>query len=174
MITVNHDHIEISLPVCAALLAFASKDATRPHLGVGLDTSAGLCATDGQRAVAFLLEPAFPAVLHGKVWARSVVETAFKVAKAQKATTVVLPVAAACQDHAFPPIAQVIPDRLITARAPVGFDPALLFGALEATCKACGVKGAKLDSLADPLDPIAFTVNGPSQSARVVVMPMRI
>lgn len=174
MITYAPTDLQITIPVAVALLAFASKDDTRPHLGVGIDR-ADLCATDGHRLVQFGI-PGMPSgdsnKWHGKVWSRAHVETLVKVAKATKATVITLRFED-CLSSAFPPCSQVVPERKLTARRPVGFDPALMEAMVKVT-KACQVKGVKLDSLTGELDPIGFTVSGPSMSARVVVMPMRI
>lgn len=173
MITLYTDHIALELPVAAALLAFASKDNTRPQLYcIGIDNDT-IGATDGHRAVAFGFAAGGTSIHHGKVWARDRVETLVKVAKAQKLATVELRFADCVKGTTLPPLSRVMPEPRMEAVRAVGFDPKLM-AALELACKACGVKGAKLDTLGDALDPIGFTVAGPSQSARVVVMPMRI
>lgn len=172
MITYTPSDLQITIPVAVALLAFASKDDTRPHLGVGIDADS-LCATDGHR----LLQFAIPGVSgtcihHGKVWSRAHVETLVKIAKATKACLITLRFAD-CLSAPFPPCSQVVPERVMSARRAVGFDPALM-EAMVKVAKACETKGVKLDSLAGELDPIGFTASGPNMSARVVVMPMRI
>lgn len=173
MITCNSDSIELEIPVALALLAFASKDNARPHLHcVGIDQGT-IGATDGHRAVAFGFCSGGASTHHGKVWARDHVETLIKVAKAHKLATIALRFDACAKGVILPPLSRVMPEPRMTAKRAVGFDPKLM-SALELACKACGVKGAALDSLAGELDPIGFTVAGPSQSARVVVMPMRI
>lgn len=177
MIVCTTDHIEISLPVAAALLAFASKDDTRAHLcAVGIDQDA-LCATDGHRAVQFGFASDGTSH-HGRTWSRDYVETAVKVAKARKLASIELRFAD-CQktDSVFPPIAQVMPeDGFGRTREPVGVFPAYLAD-LEKVRKACEATGVLLSSMHGSLDPIGFTVDGTVRGglrARVAIMPMRI
>lgn len=169
-IQATFETLTLSLDVAAALVAFASKDTTRPHLGVGIDDGA-VCATDGHRAVQFKARDV--AIKNSRVWSRAHVETAIKVSRAQRAATVVLNFADCLLDSVFPRVAHVIPEQGFCARESVGLDPALLAG-LEKVCKACGVKGAKLTALRGSLDPVRFDAVGPTQDATVVLMPMRI
>lgn len=178
MIVCTPDHIEISLPVAAALLAFASKDDTREHLCcVGVDQDA-LCATDGHRAVQFGFATDGSSH-HGKTWSRDYVETAVKIAKARKLATLELRFAD-CQtttEGVFPPISRVMPDDgLRPAKEPVGVNPAYLAD-LEKVRKACDATGVLLSSMRGSCDPLGFTVDGTHRGgvrARVAIMPMRI
>lgn len=173
--------IEISLPVAAALLAFASKDDTRPHLGIGLEQGS-LCATDGHCAVMFDAAtgetrdgaPA-PDVHHGRVWSRAHLETAVKVARAHKRKTVDLAYVDCLPDSRFPPIAQVMPeDRIKTKGDPIGFNPAYV-GQLALVAKACGETGVKLTTFTGDLDPLGFRIGGgEGLRAHAAIMPMRI
>jgi len=171
MIEVTAEYVQISLPVAAALLAFASKDDTRPHLGIGID-GAYLCATDGHRGVQFPLTGAV-SIHHGKVWSHAHVETLLKVAKARKQPAIALAFADCLAGQKFPPFAQVIPDYGMEATKPVGFNPTY-FADLGKVCKACGVVGAKMTSARDPRDPVLFTIGDKGLTARAVVMPMNI
>lgn len=180
MIVYNPESVEISLPVAAALLAFASADDTRPHLGVGINEGA-LCATDGHQLVRFDLDTceqrdgATPTAHNGKVWAAKRVEIAAKVARLEKRKTVVLNYADCETAYTFPPACHVIPKAGITAREPIGFNPSYLAN-IAKICKAVGANGAKLTSLKGSLDPLGFRVEGPhgGLAATAVVMPMRI
>ena len=164
-----------------ALLAFASKDDTRQHLGVGIEQGK-LCATDGHVAVMFedctVADGARPEDHESRVWARSFVETAVKVAKATKAKAITLQYAQTVRDSKFPPLHQVMPDDGIEARAVyVGVNPRYL-GQLALVAKACGQDGVQLVSLRGELDPIGFRVVGGLKrapvTARAAIMPMRI
>jgi hypothetical protein len=178
MIVYHPFHVELSLAVAKALLAFASTDKTRPHLGVGIDGEA-IGSTDGHAAVMFdagwtAVDSAKPSNHSGRVWSRVHVETAVKVARAHKQATVALNYADLLPDGVFPPLSRVMPEPGIDASKPIGFDPALV-GQLEPVCKACECKGAKLTTLGAPLDPLGFTVEGPTGlRARAAVMPMRV
>lgn len=179
MICFHHDCLELSLPVARALAAFASKDDTRP-LGVGLRDGA-LCATDGHRLVRFergygyqFNDGTGPLDRHeGKLWSRAYVETAVKVARAQKLASVRLPYADMLADYVMPPVSQVVPDAGFEARNPVGFNPDYI-GDLALVCKACDCKGAMLSGLRGELDPIRFEIGGTEFKATALVMPMRI
>jgi hypothetical protein len=163
------ESVEISLAVAAALLAFASDDETRPHLGVGIDHGA-LCATDGHRAVLFAGDA--PTSMQSKVWAAKHVEVAAKVARAHKAKTVVLRFAD-CITAPFPPLSRVVPTYGVSARGPIGFNPSYV-GDIAKVCKACGTPNAKLTQAKGDLDPLGFVVEGNGLTARAVVMPARI
>lgn len=176
MITYFDTAVVLSLDVANALIAFASKDVTRPHIGVGVDQGS-LCATDGHRAVAF--EPCEDAEwcrnTQGKVWPRAHVETQVKLARAVKAKEVRLEL-----EHAkggFPEVWRVVPDYGMEptgAAVGVGVDPAYLAD-LGKVAKACGVNGVKLTQLKGDRDPIGFTAASKAgHTARVVIMPMRL
>jgi hypothetical protein len=176
MITPHTDRLEISLPVAAALLAFAAKDDTRPHLCCIAISDGALCATDGHRAVMFGFTDG-TSIAHGKAWPRQHVETRIAIAKATKAKSIDLAFAE-CTDVVVPPYNQVMPqDGLKTGRTDfIGVNPAYL-GDLEKVRKACDATGVKLTSLGGSLDPIGFTVDGGYRGgllARVAIMPMRI
>ena len=170
MIALGIDGVEVSLPVAAALAAFASKDATRPHLGVGV-SGRNLVATDGHRLVSFPLSETV-SIHHGKVWSREYVETMIKVARAIKAKSIVLAFAACLQGHKLPPTEQVMPDYGMTATESIGFMPEYVAD-LGKVCKACGADGAILSHARGALDPLGYTVRGREMTALAVVMPMR-
>jgi hypothetical protein len=180
MITFTPFRVEISLPVAAALIAFASKDGTRPNMGIGIDNGA-LGATDGHCAVTFdpscatIADGAKPELHNGRVWSRAHVETALKAAKAQKRQTVELAyVDCLSEAFRFPPLSAVMHKPGVDAHAPIGFNPAYV-GQLSLLCKACDANGARLTSANGELDPLGFTVAGADGlSARAAVMPMRI
>lgn len=179
MIRYYETHLELTPHAAAALLQFASKDTTRRHLGVGIDNGA-VCATDGHTLLSFdaacvLDEQGKPAkldALHGKVWPRAYVEQQSKLAKALKAPMVRLDVSSLA-DEKFPPCSQVVPAFELSAKRPIGFNPAYV-GQLAAVAKACACAGALLVAANGELDPLAFRVVGPDLQATAVVMPMRI
>jgi hypothetical protein len=182
MITFHPFHLEVSLPVAKALLAFASKDATRQHIcGVAIEDGK-VCATDGHTAVMF--DGAIvvaggeraAADVNSRVWARSLVETAVKVARAEKRDTILLQYGLMLPvDVRFPPLARVMPDDGIEGNdCPIGFNPSYTAN-LAAVAKACGHDGVMLTSLRGALDPIGFRATGTEGiSARAAIMPMRI
>jgi hypothetical protein len=177
MIEFNASHVEMSLAVAAALVAFASSDATRPHLGVGIDSGA-IGATDGHAACVFetasakVWEAARPADHNGVVWTRAHVETAIKMARAQKLKTIGLAYKDA--SRGFPPLAAVMPQPGCDVDQPIGFNPELV-GRLTKLVKACDALGARLTSARRPLDPLGFTVASPGGlTAHAAVMPMRV
>lgn len=181
MITFHPFHVEVSIPVAMALLAFASKDDTRQHLGVGIEQGK-LCATDGHVAVMFedctVADGARPEEHESRVWARSFVETAVKVAKATKAKAITLQYGHMLRDSKFPPLHQVMPaDGVVPCATYIGVDPKYL-GQLSLVAKACGQAGVRLVSLRGELDPIGFRVVGGLKrapvTARAAIMPMRI
>lgn len=176
MIRFADTYIDVSVAVAAALAAFASKDATRPHIGVGIDQGA-LAATDGHRLVLFNDAAVRPKLAHehlaqGKVWPRAHVETLVKVAKAQKADTIRLELAQA--GGGFPPAWQVVPGYGMEARADasIGVNPDYLAD-LGKVAKACGSPNVELAQVKGELDPVGFMVKGHEHTARVVIMPVR-
>ena len=159
MIIYQIDYIEISLPVAAALLEFASKDKSKPECSIGVQAGA-LCATDGFSAVVFYSAEQTDVVRRGgAVWARTAVQLAVKVAKAEKAKTIRLEYASALPDLSLPPISQVLPDYAVKAKEPIGFNPEF-FARLCSVTKARDAPGAVLTSAKGPLDPSGFTVTG--------------
>ena len=110
--------------------------------------------------------------LQRKVWSRSYVETAAKVARARK-SAVTLSYADLLQTE-FPPVAQVIPEQAISATGPIGINPEYL-ARLTLMGKACGVDGVKLVSAGGGLDPVAFATGRRGElRGLAVIMPMRI
>lgn len=175
MITWFDTSIVVSLDVAAALVAFASKDETRLSTGIGVDKGS-LCATDGHRAIAFEPNATYTqGPWQGRRWTRAQVETAIKVAKAQKSPEIRLELEQA-PAQTFAPIWRVVPDyglEIPKRTTAIGIDPALIAD-LGKVAKACDCKGVQLTQAKSDLDPIGFQVQGPAHSARVVVMPMRI
>jgi hypothetical protein len=175
MITFHPFHLELSLPVAQALLAFTSKDSYRQHLGVGID-GRSVCATDGHTALlldgATFADGADPSAVHGKVWNRATLDTAIKVARATKQPVTLQ--YGTCQPLPFPPIRQVLPaDGIAGNDCPIGFNPAYV-GQLSLVAKACGAEGVRLTALRGALDPIGFRVSGDGLDAHAVIMPMRV
>lgn len=174
MIHFEDSHVVIGLDVAAALLAFASKDETRPAQGVGIDNGS-VCATDGHRAVAF--EPCTDAVWckrwQGRRWSRAALETAVKVAKATKACELQLQLATASEPYTFAPIWRVMPDYGVEPKSPesIGVNPAYLAD-LSKVAKACEVQGVQLSAVRGPFDPVGFKAVG-AHTASVAIMPMR-
>jgi len=184
--TFTSDSVTLSQAAAAALLAFASRDATRPKLGVGI-SDGSLCATDGHALLRFdapQCEPSVALKLDRKVWSAEYVSTRLKVAKADK-TDVRLDFEA-FKDMQFPPVGTVVPepgfgvlvkgapsDKGIRKMKPTGVNPEYLARMVSVT-KACGTKGVQLTALHGELDPIMFTICGPTLKATVVIMPMRI
>jgi hypothetical protein len=171
---IDPETIQLSVSVAAALIAFASKDDTRPSVGVGVDNGA-LCATDGHRAVAFTADARVPSIMQGLSWARRHLETLVKVAKAQKADLIMLE-RKDSRGVCFAPVSQVLPDYGMEAKGyEIGLDPAYLAD-LGKVAKACGAKGVKLTEAKGDLDPIGFRTASHTGdlTARVVIMPMRI
>lgn len=167
------DRLELAVPVAVALLAFTSKDTTRSHLSVGIGGNA-VCATDGHTLACFEARTAAPPDrLQGKVWSRSHVETAIKVAKARK-ESVALSYGETLVGHQFPPVLQVMPDYGVEATGAIGVNPEYL-GRMVAVAKAVGVAGVRLTSARGELEPLAFKVGrrDGDLSATVVIMPMR-
>lgn len=185
-ITHHSDRIEVSIPVAKALLAFASTDTKRPHLGAGF-RDGYLSATDGHSLLSFdapcrqLAEETglhwamIDRIIEGKCWSHGYVETALKVSRATKATTVSLRYADLAPG--FPPCTQVIPDYAVSLAEPIKVDPDYL-GRILLVCKACKDGGATLTAANGPLEPIMFTVGADrgerNLTARIVIMPMRI
>lgn len=180
MITFHPSHLEISVPVARALLAFASRDKTRPHLCAVAVTETGLAATDGHAAVLFdgstVIDGAPTWSIDGRVWSRAEVETALKRAVAEK-RSVRLAYSAMLPDVKPPPMRQVLPhDGIAGNDTYVGVDPRFL-AALKAVATACGERGVRLTALRGALDPIGFRCSSVSSSrleARAAIMPMRI
>ena len=178
MITFHPFHLELSLPVAMALLAFASKDDYRAHLGIGIEDGA-VGATDGHTAVLFeacaVEDGGNPAAHDRRVWSRATVETAVKVARAHKAKTVTLQYGLFLDGPTFPPLRQVLPEDGISGNdCAIGFNPKYV-GQLSLVAKACGAEGVKLTALRGGLDPLGFRATGTeSVTARAAVMPMRI
>ena len=184
-IILHNDRVELSLPVTAALIAFASKDTTRPHLGIGFQDGR-LNATDGHTLLSFddtcartdeasMDRRMLRRVIDGKVWSRAHVETALKVARAQKAPVVRLMYADALPDQKLPPVTQAIPTYGVEPSEPIKFNPDY-FARMSLAAKACGEEGAVLINAKGELDPVGFLVGDRGKlglSARVVVMPMR-
>lgn len=176
MITYNGS-VHMSVSVAKALLAFASKDATRTHLcGVGLsrnDVGAVIAATDGHTLVSFPMVEESPFSHDRRVWSRQYVETQMKIAQATK-SDVVLEYGCLTEGSAFPPVAQVEPKAQVTLKSAIGLDAKYL-ARLDLVTKACDAKGALLSSLTGELNPIRFDVSGrEGQTARVTIMPMRL
>ncbi len=174
MIVCHLDRLELSLPVAKALLAFASDDATRPSLGVGIDART-VGATDGHAALRFdrecIREDGKTLHLHnGKAWTHEYVSTALKVARAKKAPSVELPFADA--KSGFAPLERVFPDYEVDAHESIGFDPSYV-AALATVGKACGQTNVELVAARAPLDPLMFRVVGVELSASMVLMPCR-
>lgn len=176
MIRFADTYIDVSVVVATALATFASKDATRPHIGVGVDQGA-LAATDGHRLVIFNDVAVRPKLAHehlaqGKVWPRAHVETLVKVAKATKADTIRLELDKA--GSGFPPAWKVVPDYGMEPQADtsIGVNPDYLSDLCK-VAKACGTSKVELSQAKGELDPIGFVVPGPEHTARVVIMPVR-
>jgi hypothetical protein len=183
-ITWESTQVVLSQLAAAALLEFACKDADRPHLGIGIRDGM-LCATDcktGLRYDAPQCEPVRARDLDGKVWTREYVATRLAVAKAEKADVKLE--MSFFHDSTFPPFSQVVPEPGLTygknkkgverSRATaIGINPTYLARLCKVT-KACGTNGVALSSAAGELDPIAFTCEGHTLKATVVVMPMHI
>jgi len=163
----------ISKSQVKALLAFASKDATRPHLcGVYLDGSQAV-AIDGHTLLALELEGEPCTGLVPRAW----FEQLGKVLGRDPTELVVADGAVSCS--ALPPVAlssatfpswrQVIPAPYLGRPAePVGLCCAYL-ARLELVTRALGCDGMALES-AGALDPVVARAPG----AVAVVMPMRI
>lgn len=178
-IAFSHKHVQVSLPVARALLAFAGKDPLRPHVGVGIDDGA-LCATNGHIAVAFetattvLEDGAAPATQNGAVWSHAHVTSALKTARARKRQTVVLRYSDRLSDCQYPRLAGILSAEGWSVDQPIGFNPSL-FAPLATLGKACGTHLASLAAAGKPLDPMVFTVgNRDGLCARAVVMPARL
>ncbi len=171
IIWTDQDTLEMDLLVAVACVAFASKDDTRPHLGVGIDHGA-VCATDGHRLVRFETQAPDDAPMQGKAWPRKHVETLIKVARATKSDRITLR-RADCIEAAFPPVRQVMPQYGLEPAGPVGVNPAYLAD-MKAVVKACGCNGVALASIKGEYDPIGFVADGREHKARVVIMPMRL
>lgn len=172
-IVCHPDYLQLSLAAAKALLAFASDDATRPALGIGIDAQ-HVGATDGHAAMRFERAAiGFPNYLKpytGKSWSHDYVATALKIARAKKAATVELPFDALREG--FAPLCRVWPEYDVDAHEPIRFDP-MYIAALAHVAKACGTKGVELSSARAELDPLAFRIDGPEGTASVVLMPMR-
>lgn len=177
MIRFADTYIDVSVVVATALATFASKDATRPHIGVGVDKG-NLAATDGHRLVVFTDGAAselhgvdYRLCLQGKVWPRAHVETLVKVARAQKADSIRLELDKA--GSGFPPAWQVVPSYgMETGRDSIGVSPDYLADLCK-VAKACGTSKVEISQAKGELDPIGFAVHGSEHSARVVIMPVR-
>jgi hypothetical protein len=171
MIKFHETCIELDVHTALALLEFAGKESTRPHLGVGI-SNGKLCATDGHTLIRFEQACHDGDLNHGKVWSRARVDLAIKLAKAHKADVVLN--YADFEDSKFPPVEQVIPEKGFGEKTPhVGIDPLYLARMCKVT-KACETKGVMLRSMSGELDPVSFTVKGNTLEATVVIMPMRI
>lgn len=173
-----HPHLELSLDVAAALLEFASRDTTRPHLHSVFVDKGSLVATDGHCMLLF--NPAhddnrLPAGVNRRGWAASYVERAVKLARVDKRAVVQLWLGDCLEpEYGFPPAWQVVPDYGMNAEnRAIGLDPSLL-ARLKRACKACGVKFATLAQLRGPLDPVGFVMPGAAVFGRAVFMPGRI
>lgn len=188
MITFTDSAVRIPVAVAVALLEFASKDATRQSLGVGLvpptrggPSVAAVAATDGHAACAFRATDATqaPAIHARAVWTHSHVTTLVKIARATKADSVTLEYARRTGGSAghnwaeFPPLEAVMPKAGVTAAGPIGVDPGLLARMAKVT-KACGAKGVRLVSANGSLDPLGFEATGNGLDAAIAIMPMRI
>lgn len=200
--TIQFECTQVTLSVNAtlALLEFASKDATRPHLcGVGI-SEGKLAATDGHTLLRFETvrdDSSEECVvknegLHSRMWSRKYVAEQVAIAKARK-TDVALEYgmfddglsSPSRSNWTFPPVAQVIPEPGLTygrnkkkversKAQPIGLDATYL-ARLAKVCKACETKGAALSSASGELDPVAFKVMGLNGlNATVVIMPMRL
>lgn len=173
MIKFTDTHVEVSLPVAAALAEFAGKDTSRLQLGAGINKG-HLAATDGYRAVVFDAKDAGDSTnWNGLVWPRSYVERAVKVARAMGESFARLTYADSASLTMFPPLHSVMPKASLLRATPVGFNPRFV-GAVEKVCKACETPYCKLTTVEGPFDTIGITVEGPKLSARVAIMPARV
>lgn len=173
MIKFTESTLLLSPIVAKALLAFASTDATRPHLGIGICNGGDVAATDGVTLVRFtMVDPGQAPKKHdGQVWAHAYVKEAARIAGSKKDVVLLW---SDCQSKSFPPVLQVEPQPGFAEKmAPIGVDAEYL-ARLAIVQKACGRGEVIVDTLGSPLDPLAFTVNGVEHGARVTIMPRRI
>lgn len=183
MINFTGTHLELSRPVCKALLAFACKDKTRPRMCCIGFNCGDVCATDGYTAVRFFW-PTSPVVMNhnlASVFPRAYVETQLRVATATKSDIVQLEWNEQVNEQ-FPPLEQAERDQISWQTAStVGVSGAYL-ARLSLVADAC--RGDCIDppavrfvSLTDPSDPISFEVDGTEHNgvkARVTIMPIRL
>lgn len=109
-LTADADGVTLSIKFAAALLKWASRDATRPAFsGIAADR-AHIAATDGHRALRALL-PGGGTAQRG-VWVRAAVEREIALAKATKAATIRLDYAKLADDQppAFSGVFDFTPD----------------------------------------------------------------
>jgi hypothetical protein len=170
MIQFHTDHVEFSLAVAAALLAFACKDVTRPHMGVGIDEGC-LCATDGHTALIFN-NSQFEYVPTAKlVWSREHVEKSTKIAKACKEKVVSLYYRDVLETKSFPSLKAVLPTKeIVNLQEPIGINPGY-FAAMALVSKACGDKPVRLTHAVSNREVLGFRIR---DLARVIVMPVSL
>ena len=179
MIAFTETGVEISREVCKALLAFTSKDETRPSINAIGFNKGDICATDGYTAVRFVSNNPRKQTLVG--FSRKYADTQCKIAAAQKSSVVL------AYENAprtvFPPLDQVEAKEFkIQSSAPIGVNADYL-SRLQLVCKACkgpnvrSIPPAQFFSLTGGLDCIGFVVDGTAEGglrAIVTLMPVRL
>jgi len=180
----------MSQAMCAALLDFASTDATRTSISsVGVSDGC-LAATDGHSLLRYdapQCEPVRARPMHQHSWSRYHVARCLQVAKLDK-TDVTLAFADLAPEARFPPVAQVVPEpgfgRLVKGapknkgtykQEPVVLNPEYLARMVK-VCKALGNQGCELVSMRGSLDPVMYQVGGRfgcDVQATILIMPMR-
>lgn len=173
--------VELSPAVAKALLEFASRDKTRPHLcAVGIN-SGDLCATDGYTALRFK-DCGIPESYTGRIFPRAYVETELKAGIARKTNVFLYFDNLSHETLKFPTLQDVEPkDRRVNSEDATGIDSTYL-GRLALVAKACKgdsagkQNGVLLVSLTGALNPIGFEVghNHGDLNAFVTIMPMRL
>lgn len=179
--------VECTIPVALALLEFANRDVTRVW-GCGIDDGGALAATDGHSLVRFTTcDPGGQDVRarFRTAWTAEYLETTIKLARSAKCNVSLTWDACAKGARSgelvkFPPTAQVVPPPGFSGKEieRTGIN-AMYLARLALVQRACYPRdavspGVVFSGMAGPFDPIRFDVAGPSATAEVVIMPMRI
>ena len=190
MIKFTRHHLEISLPIAYALLAFCPRasEEYRTTLGVGIEADA-LSASDARTGLRFILPTPAPTKHQRKVWSRSMLQDAIKAARDAKLATVKLryrdvnkvrtnyPVRfadlAAVMNHEPDGTPHLIPSNP-PEQSPYcdgyGYDARLL-ARLAPVQRACSGVRATVIQMRGECDPLMFQVKGKNHTAHVAIMP---
>jgi len=190
MIKFTRHHLEISLPIAYALLAFCPRasEEYRTTLGVGIEADA-LSASDAFTGLRFILPTPTPTKHQRKVWSRSVLQDAIKAARDAKRATAKLRYrdvnkVRTTEPVKFADLAAVMnhePDetpRLQPNNPPeqsfycdgYGYDARFL-ARLASVQRACSATRSTILQMRGERDPLMFQVKGQSNTAHVAIMP---
>lgn len=173
IIGVAKSGIGITVAMARALLAFAGRDQTRPHVSIGVSAEGALCATDGHTLVRFRGAP-LAEEWRGLYWSHDEVTMLLKVARAKKLDTIELP--SVTREMTFPPVSQVFPTAAgVCSLTTVNPD---YLGRMALVADACAASKRSRPGVTliagEEMGPSYYVIAcGGAVQAEILIMPMR-